>query len=107
MSTLIRHICPPCCARPASGQAVAEATIPLMKSRRRIAAPQGSGPVRTMLWNDAITAGNYDLRNGVRLSFCAAANLGTDVRFGSKADIGEGASDVRFTPKSRHWGRCE
>src|SRR6516162_7695297 len=25
-----------------------------------------------------------------------------DVRFGSKADIGEGAIDVRFTPKSGH-----
>src|SRR5262249_2619159 len=32
-----------------------------------------------------------------------------DVRFGSKADIGEGATDVRFTPKSGHWNsaaRC-
>src|SRR5262249_42280797 len=26
-----------------------------------------------------------------------------DVRFGSKADIGEGATNVRFTPKSGHW----
>jgi hypothetical protein len=25
-----------------------------------------------------------------------------NVRFGSKADIGEGANDVRFTPKSGH-----
>jgi hypothetical protein len=25
-----------------------------------------------------------------------------NVRFGSKADIGETATDVRFTPKSRH-----
>jgi len=25
-----------------------------------------------------------------------------DVRFGSKADMGEGATDVRFTPKSGH-----
>jgi len=25
-----------------------------------------------------------------------------NVRFGSKADIGEGATDVRFTPKSGH-----
>jgi hypothetical protein len=25
-----------------------------------------------------------------------------DVRFGSKADIGAGATDVRFTPKSGH-----
>src|SRR5262249_3137748 len=27
-----------------------------------------------------------------------------DVRFGSKADIGEGATDVRFTPESGHCG---
>jgi hypothetical protein len=27
----------------------------------------------------------------------------TDVRFGSKADISECLSDVRFTPKSGHW----
>jgi hypothetical protein len=27
---------------------------------------------------------------------------GCDVRFGSKADIGEGATDVRFTPGSGH-----
>jgi hypothetical protein len=26
-----------------------------------------------------------------------------DFRFGSKADIGEGATDVRLTPKSGHW----
>ena len=26
-----------------------------------------------------------------------------NVRFGSKADIGAGPRDVRFTPKSRHW----
>src|SRR6516165_8662648 len=26
-----------------------------------------------------------------------------DIRFGSKADIGAGPRDVRFTPKSGHW----
>jgi hypothetical protein len=26
-----------------------------------------------------------------------------DVRFGSKAGIGGGSGNVRFTPKSRHW----
>jgi hypothetical protein len=51
-----------------------------------------------MLWNDAITAGNYDLRNGVRLSFCAAAILGT----GSKADISACPINVRFAPESGH-----
>ena len=29
--------------------------------------------------------------------------LGPNVRFGSKADIGEGVTHVRFTPKSGHW----
>src|SRR5215472_16678609 len=40
--------------------------------------PQGSEPVRTMLWNDAITAGKSDRRNRVRLSFCAATILRTE-----------------------------
>ena len=31
-----------------------------------------------------------------------------NVRFGSKADIGGGAADVRFTPESGHWNSvCE
>jgi hypothetical protein len=29
-------------------------------------------------------------------------HAGCNVRFGSKADIGEGATDVHFTPKSGH-----
>ena len=35
---------------------------------------------------------------------CCAAQQSSDldVRLGSKADIGEGAIDVRFTPKSGH-----
>src|SRR6516165_7994555 len=40
--------------------------------------PQGSGPVRTMLWTDAITAGIYPGRNGVRPLFCAATILTTE-----------------------------
>jgi len=31
-----------------------------------------------------------------------SGNREGNVRFGSKADIGEGTTDVRFTPKSRH-----
>jgi hypothetical protein len=35
---------------------------------------------------------------------CAPQQISAaNVRFGSKADIGEDAIDVRFTPKSRHW----
>ncbi|HVI65507.1 MAG TPA: hypothetical protein VM910_23435, partial [Bradyrhizobium sp.] len=35
---------------------------------------------------------------------CASQQIRVaDVRFGSKADISECPSDVRFTPKSRHW----
>src|SRR6266516_4501292 len=45
------------------GQPAVEAAITLMNSRRLKCRPRGSGPVRTMLWNDAITAGIYDRRN--------------------------------------------
>jgi hypothetical protein len=31
----------------------------------------------------------------------------TDVRFGSKADIGLPPVDVRFTPKSGHWNSID
>ena len=33
----------------------------------------------------------------------AVAGVAADVPSGSKADIGEGAIDVRFTPESGHW----
>ena len=32
---------------------------------------------------------------------------GPNVRFGSKADVGERLDDVRFTPKSGHWNSIE
>src|SRR5262249_8669245 len=64
--------------------------------------PQGSGPVRTMLWTDAITAGICDRWNGVRPSFCAATILRTECPLGSKADIGVRPRVVRFTPESGH-----
>src|SRR5262249_50784164 len=101
INTPIRRIRSACCARAASGQVAAEPTITLMKSRRRIAFPKA--------WDHAnpsmITAGIYDRRNGVRPPFCVAATLRTNVRFGSKADIGRLPIDVRFTPESRHWNR--
>jgi hypothetical protein len=37
--------------------------------------------------------------------FAPQQSLGPNVRFGSKADIEEGATDVRFTPKSGHTRR--
>src|SRR5262249_20754188 len=80
-----------------SGHVMAEPATTLMKSRRRIAAPR----VRSTL-----TLADYirDLRQakwGSRF-FAWQQFFETDVRFGSKADISECPSDVRFTPKSRH-----
>src|SRR5215470_7475852 len=46
-----------------------------MKSRRRIAFPQGLRSAPTITYEGAITAGIYDRRNGVRLSFCVATKL--------------------------------
>ena len=62
-----------CWARTASGvQAPAVPTIPLMKSRRRIASPRGFRSAPTVAYRDAITAGIYDRRNGVQGSVCTA-----------------------------------
>jgi hypothetical protein len=52
---------------------VAEQAIALMKSRRRIASPQGSGLRRRCFPSRAITSGIYDQRNGVQGSVCTAA----------------------------------
>ena len=64
-----------------------------------------------MLWNDAITAGIYDRRNGVQRHFAWQQCLGPNVRFGSKADIEARPINVRFTPNSGHcapfWVRRE
>jgi hypothetical protein len=63
-----------------------------------------------MLWNDAITAGFYDRRNGVGPSFCVATNTEAEcplwviVRVMSalppKADIADRDRHVRFVPKA-------
>ena len=48
-----------------------------------------------------ITAGIYDRRNGVQPSFCVRQQYsGSNVRFGSLADILGDLRDVRFTPES-------
>src|SRR5262249_26534583 len=62
--------------------------------------PQGSRP---RLMYPTITAGIYDRRNGVQGSVCAAAIPIRSCPFGSKADIAEWETNVRFTPKSGHW----
>jgi hypothetical protein len=89
-------MCSPCCARAASGQAAPEPTITLMKSRRRIAFTEaGTTPTRTRLHQ-----GFAPREMGFRGQFARQQTLAAHVRFGSKADITDGRSDVRFTPKA-------
>jgi hypothetical protein len=64
-----------CCARAASGQAVANAPITLKKSRRRIAFLKALKTAPTIAYDDVITAGIGDRRNGVDGSICAAKTL--------------------------------
>jgi hypothetical protein len=63
-----------------------------MKARRRIGAPEAQGLLGPC-WNDAITIGNYERRNGVRLSFCAATILRTEcplwVKSGHSSSLGQ------------------
>ena len=60
------------CARATNGHAVAELAIPLIKSRRRIASPRGSGPRQISLPINKIKSRNRNQRNGVQWSICAA-----------------------------------
>ena len=46
-----------------------------------------------------ITSGICDRRNGVRGQFAGQQSWAPDVRFGSKADIAERETNVRFTPE--------
>jgi hypothetical protein len=61
-----------CCARKVSGHAVADPTIALTKSRRRIARPEAQG----LRQQFPITSGIYDRRNGVQRSFLRGSNSG-------------------------------
>src|SRR3974377_1745904 len=80
----MRYVFVDCCARAASGQAVAEPTITLMKSRRRIAFPEAwTTPNRTRLQQGFATD-----EIGFDGHFARQQSLGPNVRFGSKADIG-------------------
>ena len=88
-----------CCALTANGQAVAEATIPLMKSRRHIAFPEAwdHAKLHRRLQQEFATGGMGSDRH-----FAWQQSSGPNVRFESEADISEYPTDVRFTPKSGH-----
>src|SRR6516164_2857625 len=84
---------PVCCARAASGQATADPTIPLMKSRRRIACP-GLRTTPTMGLQQEFATGGM----GSDRHFAWQQSSGSNVRFGSLADIETCLRDARFTP---------
>jgi len=67
-----------------SGRGMADAAIPLMRSRRRFAFLKDYRSALTVAYRNAITAGIYDRRNGVLQSSNPEP---LDVRFGSIADI--------------------
>jgi len=69
-----------------------------MKSRRRIAAPDGSG-----LRHAVITAGNFGQWNGLQQTIAPQNPWAPDVRYGSLADIAAAVLHVRF---SRHFAKC-
>src|SRR6516225_9261418 len=69
-----------CCARADSGRGMANAAIPLMRSRRRFAFLKDYRSALTVAYRNAITAGIYDRRNGVLQSSNPEP---LDVRFGS------------------------
>jgi hypothetical protein len=69
-----------------------------MKSRRRIAFSEGEDCAE----QDGLQQGFATGGMGSDRHFARQQSSGPNVRFGSKADIGEGPTDVRFTPKSGH-----
>jgi len=85
-----------------SGRTVAEPTIPLMKSRRRIAALKAQSLCGLCFGIDAITAGICDRRNGVPGQVARQQFRAADIRFVPAADIPRGSTDVRFTPQIGH-----
>src|SRR5262249_5192812 len=98
----MRRMCSPCCARATSGQAVAEPTIPLMKSRRRIAFAQGLGLRRLRLTMMQLQQGFATGGMGSDYHFAWQQSPGPNVRYGSITDILGIGTYVRFTPKSGH-----
>jgi hypothetical protein len=72
--------------------------ITLMKSRRRIAFPRaGTTPTRTRLQQGFAIGGMGSDRH-----FAQQQSSGPNVRFGSKADIAERETNVRYSPESGH-----
>jgi hypothetical protein len=67
-----------CCACAASGHAAAERGNSFDECGSSHCRPQGSKPLRTMLWNDLNYSRDYDWRNGAQPSFCAATILRTE-----------------------------
>jgi hypothetical protein len=71
----------------------------LMKSRRRIAFTKaGTTPNRMRLQQGFAIGGMWSNRH-----FAWQQYSGSNVRFGSKADIGVRPHHVCFTPESGHW----
>ena len=81
--------------------AVAKVTIPLMKLRRRIAAPKAQGLCGLCL-EKRLQQGFTTGEMGFRGQFAGQQSQPDDVRFGSKADIAASPTNVCFTPESGH-----
>jgi hypothetical protein len=65
---------------------------------------EGTTPAAARLsTHDKIEVSEWLEPDGLSIDRAAQQVLEANVRFGSKADISECPSDVRFTPKSRHW----
>jgi hypothetical protein len=85
-----------CCARAASGQTAADQAITLMKSRRRIAFTKaGTTPSGMRLQQGFPTGGMGSDRH-----FAWQQPSGSNVRFGSKADMTGRICDVCLPPKA-------
>src|SRR5262249_33652237 len=85
-NTPIRRVCGPCCARTTSGHAATPPTS-VVKSRRLIASPGGSGQRHHQ--TSILKEGGYAFRHRP-----------AHVRFGLKGDICSAPGHVRFTPNS-------
>jgi hypothetical protein len=83
----------------ASGQAMAEPAITMMKSRRRIAFPKAR-PTPTMLSDGRLQQGFVTREMGVRCQFAVQKFRVVDVAFGSSTDKIRCPPHVCFAPDS-------
>ena len=95
-------MCSDCCARAASGQAMADPAITLMRSRRRIAPAKGLRSAPTIAYGMRLHQGFAIGGMGSDRHFAWQQSSRPNIRFGSLADIEACPSHVRFTPKCRH-----